>query len=81
MLTSVEVEHSRSFSFHSHGDVVSFDVSGADASVGQHDLEQLAAALHVVQREFTQTRLDVCLIRVERLVEDVLHDLSQQRGK
>ena len=47
--TCVEVEDARRLSFHRDGDVVLLDVGGADVSVGQLDLKEPTAALHVVQ--------------------------------
>lgn len=77
VLTCVKVEDARGLPLHRHGYVVSLDVGGADAAVGQHDLKQLPAALHAVQGQFAQTWLDVRLVGVEGLVKDILHDLQK----
>lgn len=77
MCTCVEVEDARCLPLHSDRHVVPLYVGGADASVGQLDIEEAAAALHVVERGVTETRLYVRLVGVKGLVEDVLHDLCR----
>ena len=77
MCTCVEVEDARRLPLHSDRHVVPLYVGGADASVGQLDLEEATAALHVVQRRVAETRLYVRLVGVKGLVEDVLHDLGR----
>ena len=76
--TCVKVEHASRLSLHGDGHIVPLDVRSADTAVGQLDLKQTAATLHAVQRQVIQTGLNVCLVGVEGLVEDILHDLQEE---
>lgn len=77
--TCVKIEDTCRLALHSDCHIVPLYVGSTDASVRQLNLKEASAALHVVERHIVETRFYVCLIGIEGLVENVLHDLGSKK--
>lgn len=79
--TCVEIKNTCCLALHGDRHIVPFYVGSTDASVRQLNLKETTAALHVMEGHIVETGLDVRLIGIERLMENVLHDLGQKRKR